>query len=180
MYDIRKRCLEAPRPRALTQALGCYRLRLVANSALSAPTSTTESPSKLTNPGGQNAVNLRLRHSSVCFIAAVLCGLLVPVFAGTAELFRYRLQTKDGRQFNYVFESSAEPSPSSITREEATKIAADWMATFYHSQLGNIEYAEFYECCRKGVCQQILTDFTGCGSLGRIGSGKSGWSRIVD
>jgi len=51
-------------------------------------------------------VNLRIRLSSVCLIAAVLCGLLVPVFAGTGELFRYRLRTKDGRQFEYVFESS--------------------------------------------------------------------------
>ena len=90
-------------------------------------------------------MNLRLRLASVGFIAAVLCGLLLPVFAGTGELFRYRLRTKDGRQFEYVFESSAEPSASSITREEATRIAADWMPTFYHLQLGSIEYAEFYE-----------------------------------
>jgi hypothetical protein len=69
----------------------------------------------------------------------------VPVFAGTEDLFRYRLRTKDGRQFEYVFESSAEPSSRSITREEATRIAADWMTTFYHLQLGSIEYTEFHE-----------------------------------
>jgi hypothetical protein len=44
-----------------------------------------------------------------------------------------------------VFESSAEPSAGSITREEATRIAADWMPTFYHLQVGSIEYAEFSE-----------------------------------
>jgi hypothetical protein len=66
-------------------------------------------------------------------------------FAGTAELFRYSLRTKDGRQFEYVFELSVEPSAGSITKEEATRIAADWMATFYHLQLGSIEYAEFRE-----------------------------------
>ena len=90
-------------------------------------------------------MNLRFRLCSLCFIAAVLCGLLVPVFAGTGELFRYRLRTKDDRQFECVFESSAEPSAGSITREEATRITADWMPTFYHLQLGSIEYAEFYE-----------------------------------
>jgi hypothetical protein len=66
-------------------------------------------------------VNLRFRLAAFQFIAAVLCGLLVPVFAGTGELFRYRLRTKDGRQFEYVFESSAEPSAGSITREESNQ-----------------------------------------------------------
>ena len=55
----------------------------------------------------------------VPFIAAVLCVLLVPVFADAGELFRYKLPTKDGRKFEYVFESSAQSSPRSITREEA-------------------------------------------------------------
>ena len=66
-------------------------------------------------------------------------------FAGTGELFRYRLQTKSGRQFEYVFESSAQPSARSINKEEAIKIAADWMATFYHWQLGGIENVELHE-----------------------------------
>ena len=90
-------------------------------------------------------MNLRLRLSTVCFIPAVLCGLLVPVFADAGELFRYRLPTKDGRKFEYVFESSAPPSARSIIKEEATRIAANWMTTFYHLQVGNFEYAEFYE-----------------------------------
>jgi hypothetical protein len=69
-------------------------------------------------------VTFRLKTA---FIGAVLCGLLVVhVFTGTAELFRYRFQTKDGRAFEYLFESSAEPSPQSITREEATRIATNW------------------------------------------------------
>jgi hypothetical protein len=90
-------------------------------------------------------MNLRLRLCSVCFIAAVLSGLLVPVFAGPGELFRYSLPTKDGRKFEYVFESSGQPSPRSITGEEATRIAVNWMTTFYHLQPGRFEYAEFYE-----------------------------------
>ena len=67
----------------------------------------------------------------------------MPVFANAGELFRYRL--KDGRKFESVFESSAQHAPRSITKEEATRIAADWMTTFYHLQLCSIEYAEFYE-----------------------------------
>ena len=50
-------------------------------------------------------MKLKFRLCSVCFIAAVLCGLLVPVFANGGELFRYTLPTKDGRKFEYVFES---------------------------------------------------------------------------
>jgi hypothetical protein len=52
-------------------------------------------------------MDLGLRLSSVHFIAAVLCALLVPVFAEAGELFRYRFPTKDGRKFEYVFESLA-------------------------------------------------------------------------
>jgi hypothetical protein len=63
--------------------------------------------------------------------------------AGAGELFRYRVQTEDGRQFEYVFEASAQASSRSITREEAIRIATDWMATFHHLQLGSIENAEF-------------------------------------
>ena len=90
-------------------------------------------------------MKLKFRLCSVCFIAAVLCGLLVPLFANGGELFRYTLPTKDGRKFEYVFESSAQPAPRSITREEAARISANWMTTFYHLQPGNFEYAEFYE-----------------------------------
>ena len=90
-------------------------------------------------------MTLRLRLVSVLFITAVLCALLVRVLAGAEELFRFRFQTKGGRQCQYVFESSADPSPRSITGEEATRIAANWMTTFYHLQPGRFEYAEFYE-----------------------------------
>jgi hypothetical protein len=85
------------------------------------------------------------RVASRPFAAAVLCGLLVPVFADAGELFRYRLPTKDGRKFQYVFESSAQPPPRSITREQAARISANWLTTFYQLQLGSFEFAEFYE-----------------------------------
>jgi hypothetical protein len=86
-------------------------------------------------------VTFRLKTTLGPFIAAILCGLQVPALAGAEELFRYRSQTKDGRQFQYVFESSTDPSPRSITKEEATRIAANWVPRFYHLQLGSIEYA---------------------------------------
>ena len=90
-------------------------------------------------------VTFGLRVVFVPFIAPVLCGLLVPVFADAGELFRYTLPTKDGRKFEYVFESSAQPPSHSITREQAARISANWMTTFYHLQPGSLEYAEFYE-----------------------------------
>ena len=90
-------------------------------------------------------MKLKFRLCSVCFIAAVLCGLLVPLFANGGELFRYTLPTKDGRKFEYVFESSAQPVTSSITKDEATEIAANWAPTSYHLQRGRIEYTEFYQ-----------------------------------
>jgi hypothetical protein len=89
-------------------------------------------------------VTLRLRLA-FGFIAAVLTGVLLPVSAGAGELFRYRLQTEDGRRFQYVFEASAQPASRPITREEAIGIAIDWMATFHHLRLGSIESAEFRE-----------------------------------
>ena len=55
-------------------------------------------------------MNLRL----CLFHRRSLCGLLVPVFTSAGELFRYSLPTKDGRKFEYVFESSAQPSPRSV------------------------------------------------------------------
>ena len=90
-------------------------------------------------------VTFGLRVAFMPFIAAVLCGRLVSDYADAGELFRYRLPTKDGRKFEYVFESSAQPIPRSITREEAGRISANWMTTYYHLQLGSFEYAEFYE-----------------------------------
>ncbi len=61
-------------------------------------------------------MTLRLRPAFVRFIATVLIGVLLPVSAGAGELFRYRPQTADGRQFQYVFEASAQRPSRSITR----------------------------------------------------------------
>jgi hypothetical protein len=90
-----------------------------------------------------NAMTLRFRLAFVGPVAAVLSGISLPIFAGAGELFRYRLRANDGRQFEYVFESSEQPSSRSITREQAIRNATDWMATVHHLQLGSIENAEF-------------------------------------
>src|SRR6266436_6648045 len=67
---------------------------------------------------GQNAVTLRFRIALVRFIAAVLTGLFLPVSAQAGELFRYRLQTEDGRQFEYLFEASAQPAFQELNDEQ--------------------------------------------------------------
>jgi hypothetical protein len=42
------------------------------------------------------------------------------------ELFRYRLRTEDGRQFEYVLRAKR----SAVTRDKAVAIAMDWMLAF--------------------------------------------------
>src|ERR1700720_2348344 len=57
-----------------------------------------------------------------------------PIFA--VELFRYRGAAKDGGTLEYVFEAGEQNSPYAITKEKAAEIAADYMTTFYHVQVG--------------------------------------------
>jgi hypothetical protein len=86
---------------------------------------------------------IQFRPSVTHFVAALLMALVQPVLVEPEQLFRYRLQTEDGRRFEYVFEASAQPSSGSITREKAIAVAMDWMTTFHHLQLGSIQSAEF-------------------------------------
>src|SRR6266478_8490607 len=67
--------------------------------------------------------------------------LATPAFA--VELFRYRGAAKDGGTLEYVFESGEQNSPNAITKEKAAVIAADFMTTFYHVQVGALETQEF-------------------------------------
>jgi hypothetical protein len=59
------------------------------------------------------------------------------------ELFHYRGAAKDGTTLEYVFDAGEENSPNAITKEKAAEIAADFMATFYHVQVGALETQEF-------------------------------------
>jgi hypothetical protein len=74
-------------------------------------------------------------------ILAVFLSLAIPAFA--VELFRYRGAARDGGTLEYVFEAGAQNSPNAVTKEKAAEIAADFMTTFYHVQVGALETREF-------------------------------------
>ena len=69
-------------------------------------------------------------------LATILTTLLLAVPAMSVELFRYRGAAKDGGTLEYVFEAGEQNSPNAITKEKAAEIAADFMTTFYHVQVG--------------------------------------------
>jgi hypothetical protein len=74
-------------------------------------------------------------------VLAAIVMLANPAFA--VELFRYRGAAKDGGTLEYVFEAGEQNSPNAITKEKAAEIAADFMTTFYHEQVGALETQEF-------------------------------------
>jgi hypothetical protein len=43
----------------------------------------------------------------------------------------------------YLFEAGDQNSPNAVTKEKAAEIAADFMTTFYHVQVGALETQEF-------------------------------------
>jgi hypothetical protein len=69
--------------------------------------------------------------------------LLLPVSAMSVELFQYRGAPRDGGTLEYVFEGGEQNSPNAETKEKAAEIAADFMTTFYHVQVGALETQEF-------------------------------------
>ena len=50
---------------------------------------------------------------------------------------------KDGGAIEYVFEADEQNSPNAVTKEKAAEIAADFMTTFYHVQIGALETQKF-------------------------------------
>ena len=86
-----------------------------------------------------NVVWIKCR--SILAIALVTVLLAVPALA--VELFRYRGAAKDGGTLEYVFEAGEQNSPNAVTKEKAAEIAADFMTTFYHAQVGALETQEF-------------------------------------
>ena len=76
-------------------------------------------------------------------LATILITLLLAVPAMSVELFRYRDARKDGGTLEYVFEAGEQNSPNAITKEKAAEIAADFMTTFYHVQVGALETQEY-------------------------------------
>jgi len=77
------------------------------------------------------------------YLATILITLLLAPPAMSVELFRYRGAAKDGGTLEYVFEAGGQNSPNAVTKEKAAEIAADFMTTFYHVQIGAFETQEF-------------------------------------
>jgi hypothetical protein len=73
-------------------------------------------------------------------LAAVLTSLLFvlasALSAPTVELFRYRYHADDGREFEYVFETDEQNAPRTVGEDKAAEIAAAWVTSFYHVQVG--------------------------------------------
>ncbi len=69
--------------------------------------------------------------------------LFVAVSAPAVELVRFRYHAEGGREFEYVFETDEQSAPKTVSEEKAAEIAADWVTTFYHVQVGAIESQEF-------------------------------------
>jgi hypothetical protein len=76
-------------------------------------------------------------------LATILITLLLAIPAMSVELFRYRGAAKDGGTLDYVFEAGEQNSPNTVTKEKVAEIAADFMTTFYHEQVGALETQEF-------------------------------------
>jgi hypothetical protein len=70
-------------------------------------------------------------------LLTILFLLSTPALA--VELFRYRGAAKDCSTLEYVFEGGEQNSPKAVSKEKAAEIAADFMTTFYHVQVGALE-----------------------------------------
>jgi len=55
----------------------------------------------------------------------------------------HRGAANDGGTLEYVFEGGEQNSPNACHQGEAAEIAADFMTTFYHVQVGALETQEF-------------------------------------
>jgi hypothetical protein len=76
------------------------------------------------------------------YLATILITLLLATPAFAAELFRYRGAAKDGG----TLDTSLRLVHRILQRRnerEAAEIAADFMTTFYHVQVGALETQEF-------------------------------------
>ena len=91
---------------------------------------------------------------------------MLAVPAMPVELFRYRGAAKDGGTLEYVFEAGEQNSPNAVTKEKAAEIAADFMTTFYHVQVG-ARNAEMLQAA--AIRQMLLHEHLSNHSAPRIG-----------
>jgi hypothetical protein len=90
------------------------------------------------------------------YIATILITLFLSVPAISTELFRYRGAAKDGGTLEYIFEAGEQNSPNAVTKEKAAEIAADFMTTFYHVQIGALETQDFSDNARSLLADPLL------------------------
>jgi hypothetical protein len=76
-------------------------------------------------------------------VAVLTSHLFIAVSAPAVELVRFRYHAEDGRELEYVFETDEQSAPKTVSEEKAAEIAADWVTTFCHVQVGAIESQEF-------------------------------------
>src|SRR5271165_3684791 len=86
---------------------------------------------------------LGVKFGRMRYLATILLILSLALPAMSVELFRYRGAAKDGGTLEYIFEAGEQNSPDAVTKEKAAEIAADFMTTFYHVQVGALETQEF-------------------------------------
>jgi hypothetical protein len=77
------------------------------------------------------------------YLATILTTLLLATSAMSVELFRYRGAAMDGGTLEYIFETDEQDVPKTVSKEKAAEIAADFVTTFYHAQIGALETQEF-------------------------------------
>jgi hypothetical protein len=77
------------------------------------------------------------------YISTLLITLLLAAPAMGVELFQYRGAARDGASLEYVFETEQEDLPQTVSKEKVAEIAANFMTTFYHIQIGALETQEF-------------------------------------
>jgi hypothetical protein len=82
-------------------------------------------------------------EAAMRYLSTFLIVLSMILPAMSVELFRYRGAAKDGGTLEYIFEAADQNSPNAVTKEKAAEIAADFMTTFYHVQVGALETQEF-------------------------------------
>jgi hypothetical protein len=88
-----------------------------------------------------------MKSKIVASVVAVITSLLFVAASAQAapavELFRYRYHADDGREFEYLFQTDEQSTPKTVSEEKAAEIAADWVTSFYHVQIGSIESQEY-------------------------------------
>ena len=77
------------------------------------------------------------------YLPAILITILLSLPAMSVEVFRYRGAAMDGGTLEYIFETDEQDVPKTVSKERAAEIAADFVTTFYHAQIGALETQEF-------------------------------------